>query len=680
MKRFAGLALLCAGLATALLLWGRRGPTPSVLLVTIDTLRADRVGAYGSTAGATPRLDALASAGTLFETALSPVPLTLPAHATLLSGLEPPRHGARDNGLYVVGDDVATLATLLRPRGFATAAFVGAYVLDRRFGLARGFETYDDALDRRAREGSTLEAERRCDLVAAAARSWLARAEGRFAAWVHFYDPHAPYDPPADLAGRYPGPYEAEVAAADRCLGTVVDAARARAGDALVIAVTSDHGEALGEHGERTHGFFVYDATLRVPLVLSGAGVPRGERRAGVARAADLLPTLLARLGEPSPAGLDGVDLFSGAPRQEAYAETLYPRSLGFSPLFSLRVGRHKWIRAPRGELYDVERDPGETRNLADDPTLADVRARLDAALDRALAAQRDGAAAADPAVAERLRALGYVAGAPGSEAAAPATDPKDGLHAWRRVEDAVASEARGEMAEAIRSLQAAVAERPDNAALARLLAGALRRSGRALDAADALSTHDVPDPLFWHERALALAAADRVDAALEAEDRALALGPSLPELHNHRGVLLARRGQPAAALAAFDHAIALDPNGARAWANRGNALRELGRVAEARAAYERAAALSPSDPEPLNGLGVLAVLAGDAEAGAAYFERVVAADPEHAEARLNLAIARLTQGRLEAARPLLDEVCRGRQTPVQRRACDLRAGLPPPQ
>lgn len=671
----AGVALL-AGLG---LLWRARATAPargaSVLLVTVDTLRADRVGAYGSRAGATPHLDALAAAGTLFEEARSPVPLTLPAHATLLSGLEPPRHGARDNGLYVVADDVPTLATLLKPRGYATGAFVGAYVLDRRFGLARGFDHYDDALDRRAREGSTLEAERRCDVVAASARAWLATAPTPFFAWAHFYDPHAPYDPPADLAPRFPGaPYDAEVAAADRCLGAVLSAARARAGDALVVAVAADHGEALGEHGERTHGFFVYDATLRIPLLVAGPGIAAGARRGGIARLADVVPTLLANLGLDPPAGLDGHDLLGGPPRREAYAESLYPRSLGFAPLHSLRVGRHKWIRAPEPELYDLEADPGETTNRADEPALRATRDSLDAALTAALARQRDAAAASDPAVAERLRALGYVAAAPDVASAGAGRDPKRGLAQWRLVEEAVAREARGDREGAIGALRQAQAAVPDNAALARLLASALRRNGRAAEAADVLSRHDQPDAVFWHEQALALAAAGRLDQALAAEERAIALNPSLPEPHNHHGVLLAGRGRAAEALQAFDRALALDPNGARAWTNRGHALRELGRGDEARQCYERAVALSASDPDPLNGLGVLAVVAGDAAAGAALFEQALQREPGHAEARLNLAVACVQLGRLADARGLLDGLVRDAPAPIRERARRFRA------
>ena len=326
---------------------------PSLLLVTIDTLRADHVGGYGAPSGATPQLDALAARGTLFEEAVASAPLTLPSHATILSGLEPLHHGVRDNGSHAFPESLDTLATLLERRGYATGAFVAAYVLDRRFGLARGFGAYDDRVSRRTSAGSVLESERPCAIVVEAARGWLKNASGPFLAWAHFYEPHAPYV----------GSYAAEVRAADACFGELVRAAELRAGERLLVAVLADHGEGLGEHGEPGHGLFVYQSTLRVPLLLAGPRVPRGERSKRFARTSDLLPTLLGLLGEPAPAGLDGRDLLARDAPAEAYAETFYPAGFGWSPLRSLRVGALKLVEAPRAELYDLAADPKETRD-----------------------------------------------------------------------------------------------------------------------------------------------------------------------------------------------------------------------------------------------------------------------------------------------------------------------------
>lgn len=649
---------------------------PSVLLVTVDTLRADRVGAYGAGPGRTPALDALAARGLLFEDAWSSVPLTLPSHATLLSGLEPPHHGVHDNGAYVFPPEPPTLATLLSARGYATGAFVGAYVLDRRFGLARGFDRYDDRVERNAQGASVLESERRGGAVADAAAEWIAAQTKPFFAWVHLYDPHAPYDPPSPQREAFPGrPYEGEIAYADACLARVLEAARARAGDRLLVAVTADHGEGLGEHGETTHGFFVYGSTLRVPLVLAGPGVPAGERRRGVARGVDLLPTLLARAGVPAPAGLDGGDLVAGPRGNEAYAETLYPQAFGWAPLRAFRVGSLRYVDAPRPELYDLSDDPGETRNRLSERTSEAERLRgaLSALRSRERASSR---AAVSAETAERLGALGYVAGAP-SAGAASGRDPKDALPLWRRFEEASWAAARGDDAAALPALRALVRDEPGNAAFLRALSTSLRRTGRAREAA-ALLADGGGDATSWYERALAQADAGDVAGALASDEKALALDPTLPEVHNHLGVMRARRGDDRGALAAFDEVVRLDPNNALGHANRGNALRATGRLPEAKDAYEAALRASPRNVDALNGLGTLAVLGGAPDEAAALFGRALEQQPDLAEARLNLAVAELKRGRPDAARSALQELLRrSPQTAAAGRARQLLAQIP---
>jgi Flp pilus assembly protein TadD len=433
----------------------------------------------------------------------------------------------------------------------------------------------------------------------------------------------------------------------------------------------------LGEHGERTHGFFVYESTLRVPLVMAGTGLPRGVRRPGLVRGCDLVPTLLAHLGLPVPDGLDGRDVLNGPAGREAYAETLYPRSLGLAPLHALRVGPLKLIAAPRPELYDLSSDPAEAHDLSSD---APRRASLERALQALLERQSDSVAPGSPEVEERLRALGYVASAPAAAPTETAVDPQDGLALWQRVEKAVAAEARGEAAGAIAELQAAVAAAPGNAALRRLLAGALRRSRDARAAAQVLSDADAlqsRDAVAWHERALSLAELGRTDDARRAEEHALALNPTLPEPRNHLGVLLARLGDAPAALAAFERALELDPNNARAWNNRANVLRDLGRPGEARTAYARAMELAPRDPDPRNGLGVLAVQTGDAAGAERLFREVPGLDPGYDEARLNLAVALVKQGRLDDARLALQELLRRQPEPtLAGRARGLAADL----
>ena len=663
MRRRVAVALLLLAVAVAALFWLRRRPADargaSVLLVTIDTLRADRVGLYGARDVRTPSLDGLGAAGVVFEEALSSTPLTLPSHATILSGVEPPHHGVRDNGTFVFPSDRPTLATLLKAQGYATGAFVGAYVLDRRFGLARGFDEYDDRIERRSEGASVLESERRGEEVVAAASAWIERQAGPFFAWVHLYDPHAPYDPPSPYREQYAGRlYEGEVAYADACLGRLIAAAQARAGPKLIVAVLSDHGEGLGDHGEKTHGFFVYQSTLRVPFVLAGPGVAAGKRLAGPARTADVLPTIAGRLGVAPPPGLDGADLLDTRSRGPAYAETFYPASLGWAPLRAWRDGPLKLIEAPRPEMYDLAGDPAETRDMSS------ARPQELARLRQALAAftrdESKTAAAPVPAeVAERLHALGYVAGGAsggsggtGESPQLSLKDPKDALPLWQSFEEALWAESRGERDAAIGALRALVAKEPGNQTFRRSLAAALRRAGRAREALDAL---DAPrDALAWHERATVLAEAGNNDEAARAEREAIRLAPSLPEPHSHLGVLLAGQGRLDDALASFDEAIRLDPNNARAWNNRANVLRARGRRDEAAEAYRTAARLAPRDPDPVNGLGVLAVEAGDLERAASLFGQVLERHPEYSEASLNLAFVEARQGQADAARQRL--------------------------
>src|SRR5262245_41257207 len=345
---------------------------PNVLLITIDTLRADRLGR-----GLTPAIDALAARATRYTQARTTVPLTLPSHVAIMTGSLPPENGVRLNG------DVLkvrpTLARAFHDAGYRTGAFVGAYVLDRRFGLSGGFDTYDDRVPRDPSGDARFEAERRGDAVADAALAWLstsATAAAPVFAWVHLYDPHAPYDPPqAFLAKAGGSAYDGEVAFADAQVGRLLEWLRTSGLEpSTIVVVTADHGEGLGDHGEATHGMLAYDSTLRVPLMVvvpaeEGARPPRGERHergedAANVSLADLAGTLLQAAHIPVPDGMRKGPLgVSG----EAYGETTYPRTAGWHALAALTFDQWKLIVSSETELYDVRADPGETRNLAGD-------------------------------------------------------------------------------------------------------------------------------------------------------------------------------------------------------------------------------------------------------------------------------------------------------------------------
>ena len=527
-------------------------PPASVLLVTIDTLRADRVGVYGDAAARTPRLDALAREGTLFEAAFSPVPLTLPAHATLFTGLLPPQHGVRGNGSFALEPGPPTLAEALKRRGLATAAFVGGFPLARRFGLDRGFDVYDDAMERAP--GLHFDfAERRADRVVAAASAWLAGTAGPVFLWVHLYDPHAPYDPPEGYRGA--DAYRGEVAFADAMLGRLLDAWDARPGPS-VVAVTSDHGEAFGEHGEESHGLFVYDTTLRVPLVLREPDRRAPSRVAASVGLADVAATLTALVGAEA---LPGQGLLRPAPEaRPLYAETLAPRlDFGWSELRSLREGRYKYIRAPRPELYDVTSDPAEGQNLLDSrPELA---ARMSAALDAALGRLGDAESrrGPDPEAAERLRALGYVQGPEGRGSGA---DPKDRLEVARLIARAVGPfETPRELVAAYRE----IARRdPQNPLVNFRLADALLREGRASESIQYFrkvveSQPRSADPFVG--LATALAQLGRVPEAKRALEQALEVDATSGQAHYNLGELARLRDDTAEARRQYEAARA-DP------------------------------------------------------------------------------------------------------------------------
>ncbi|MGH9336301.1 MAG: sulfatase, partial [Vicinamibacteria bacterium] len=389
----------------------------NLLLVTIDTLRPDRLGAYGSSAGLTPHLDRLAAEGILFENVLSHAPLTLPSHASLFTGKLPVHHGVHDNGTFRVGAEHETLAMKLKAGGYDTAAFVGAFVLDARFGLDRGFDLYDDYYGEKRAFASFTEVERPAESVLAPAERWLdSEHRAPWFVWVHLFDPHAPYEAPEPFRSRHgDDPYGAEVAYVDSALGDFLSRLEARGLlERTLVVVAGDHGESLGEHGEATHGAFAYNATLSVPWILWSKGIePR--RFAPRARLVDVSPTLFDLLGIALPPSLDGASLrpFLHEPSEfeppDSYFEALNPHlTRDWAPLRGIVRGRNKFIDLPIAELYDLEKDPKEGTNLA--PQRAALARELRSALESYVSGSEPGAgAAADEETRRRLESLGYV-------------------------------------------------------------------------------------------------------------------------------------------------------------------------------------------------------------------------------------------------------------------------------
>ncbi len=675
--------MVAAAVAAALLGCRRTEEAPplNVLLITLDTTRADHLGSYGARNGATPALDALAARGVRFDQAQSVAPLTLPAHATMLTGLPPQRHKLRVNGGGVLGDEVETLATHFQRKGFRTGAFVGAFVLDRRFGLSRGFDVYDDAVARDPEGGDvSLEAERPAESVADAALAWLrADQERPFFAWVHFYDAHAPYAAPTPFAERFASsPYDGELAYVDAQVARIVDALeKSGVRGKTLIAVAGDHGEGLGEHGEATHGLLLYESTLRVPLIIAAPSLKPSTVHAP-ASLADLTPTIAALAGSSFDAAIDGRDLSVDLIAQrepetrDLYAETHYPRSFGWSDLVSIRRGAKKLVSGARDELFDLASDPGETRNV----TSEDRRVYRELAAG-AISMRREESPA--PAIDEETRAklvsLGYVAPS-GVTGDGPRPDPRSKIEELSRFEKAAEQLRANDAAAAIGSLVPLVEADRGNRVFRSMLARAYERRA---DRASALRLYKESvaiapgDADAWYELAAALQDGGVADEARVAISEALRLDPRRAEGHNMLGVSLASAADHAAAADAFRRALSIDPRSARASNNLGNSLRAMNRPSEAIEAYQQAARLSPRNPDPLNGIGVVFVLMNRANEALPYFERALALAPDYHEARLNRAVAVAAMGDKRTAvtqlRELLTKLPRGREFDAQRKA-----------
>jgi arylsulfatase A-like enzyme/Tfp pilus assembly protein PilF len=643
---------------------------PNVLLVTIDTLRADHVGCYGYTAASTPTIDALAARGVRFETAVAHAPLTGPSHASILTGQIPPGHGFRNNSGFTLSPGVKTTAEAFRVAGYQTAAFVSGFPLERRFGFDRGFDTYDDHLPRGSDPRRTPYVERFADATTDAALRWLPAAGGVAPAapwflWVHYYDPHAPYEPPPDLAARYrESPYDGEIAFVDRQLARLLQAVDARAGTAqTIVLVTADHGESLGEHGEGTHGVFVYDATIRVPWVMTGPHIPAGRVSRTLARSIDVLPTLADYAGLPRPADVDGRSLRPAADGGEmadaaSYAESLYPElELGWAPLYSWRVGRFKFIKAPRPELYDLTNDASETNNRADvEHARAHEMART---LDDTLRRVPPPAAAhpVDPEAAERLRALGYVSGGGARPPAAAQRDPKDAIRLLPHLNRGM-SAARTEPDVAIQELSAVLEDDPGLLMARRTRAVAYAAAGRHDLAIADLRTLDREGQLTPEDAVVLgdnLRSAGRLEEAALILDRAARESPSFaqPLISLADVRIQEHKYDEAAALCA--RVLTLAPDHIEALRHLGDLALLKGDLETAAARYGRILEIDAGDVPALTRLGVVRVRSGRPDLGIQMFRQAIERDPKNADALLYLAGALASSGHPSDALPYFE-------------------------
>jgi arylsulfatase A-like enzyme/Tfp pilus assembly protein PilF len=670
MKRW--LTMAAAACLIPLLVWaGEASPaapekSPSIILISIDTLRADHLSCYGYRRIETPHLDALTKGGTLFSAVSSQVPLTFPSHVSLFTSTYPFFNGSEDNG-EALQPSAVTLATVLRSRGFRTGAVVGGYVLDRRFGLNQGFDSYDSTFDLHSqRESDTGDVKRLGAEVVAAANKWLEANSSRpFFLFLHLYDLHTPYNLPASYRARFGTGYNAELRYVDEQVGDFCDSLRRRGlFEISLIILTSDHGEGLGEHGEKTHGYFIYQSSVWVPLIVhwpagSGSFPAKIDEPA---RLMDVAPTILQFAGVAQPPEFQGHSLFdflrsdgSKIPR-DVYSESLYAHQhFGCSQLRSLRMGRYKYIEAPKPELYDLATDPGETRNL-----YAQERSRALASKERMVALRARfrnqhpvGQSALDPDTAARLSSLGYVAGnSERVESNDSGADPKDRIADFEEFGRAILLASSGQI-------------EASNALLERLLAGhpelldvrmnvglndqRLRRHDEAAQEFQQVLKADPLNVKAHFNLGLSFFELRKLDEATRECQAALALAPYYTRAEDLLGSIALHKNDYHRARERFEHVLTIDPNDYSAHYNLGALAALQGDWNSGEMHLEAALSSDPLDPDAHNTLGSLYLRKGDLNKAATEFREALRLRPKSASTHYNLGLV-LHQQNKEAA------------------------------
>jgi len=676
----------------------------NVVVVTLDTTRADRLGCYGFTRIETPNLDALARQGVVFENATSTAPLTFPSHSSIFTGLIPPHHGARDNGGFFLDDARTTLAERLKAAGYATGAFIGAWVLESRWGLAQGFDEYSDRFELSKYKIISLgTVQKTGDEVMDGALKWLDSVrDRRFFAWVHLYDPHAPYEAPEPYASRYRGqPYLGELAYTDHVVGRLTGWLETKGLlEKTVIVVVGDHGESLGDHGEAAHAYFIYGATTHVPLIVRTPWGLTGRSPAQVSTV-DILPTVLDVVGLAPQEGIDGRSLARAlfdpaAPLDHAsYSETYFPRyHFGWQHLRSLRDDRYTYVDAPRPELYDRSQDPGETRNVfkAYSQRAEALRVRLEE-MSRTTGTQAPERKQLDPETLQRLAALGYVGNVIDVDPHAVLPDPKDKLPLFEAMNAAKSFAQDEDFERAVAKMKTVIAEDPnimdahltignwlarlkrgeeaiaaykqalslkpdDDIALGNLARLYLAR-GKQQDALDALEVFrtalraNPKNPQSWYQLATLYLDTNHLGEAESAFKDALAANPKMGAAYNGLGVVAFTRDDLAAAETLVRKGLALEPRLRTAHYNLGRIREARGDVVQAEALYRDELATYPDQGRARFNLAQLRRARGDRDGYLAELRAGVEQAPDFGACYWYLAREELGAGRLEAAADL---------------------------
>jgi len=673
----------------------------NVIFITVDTLRSDHLGCYGYERIKTPNIDGLAERGTMFKNAISQVPLTLPSHCSLFTSTYPQFNNVRDNGSYRLGQSAVTLAERMQENGYATAAFVSTFVLDSKFGLDQGFETYDDRMQQNIGKKiiEHMEAERTADKVTDAAVSWLRNKKAsKTFLWVHYFDPHAVYNPPAPYRELYKdNPYDGEIAFTDEHIGVLLAALKElKLDENSLIIFAADHAEGLGEHEEFGHSVFIYDTTLKVPLIFSCPGlVTEGKVIEGQVRLVDVMPTILDFLQIERNKEIQGkslIGLMKGRIKSlnlPAYSESLYAKlRYNWSELKSFRTAEWKYIKSPEPELYNTKNDPQELVNLAD--SRMDVVKEMDNRLETFLTAtSSSGETAATAEIDEetrrKLMSLGYIGGdaAPGSEEPVPrklirvmekmnlsARLANEGLidkaiEGFREVIKidqknteayinlAQCYEGLGKYDEAITHFEIAASFKPDDPVTINDIGTCYTKKmdfGKALDQFNKAIELDAELPQIYYNRGLAYRKLGNLEHAIEDYDKAIELDAEFAEAYSNRGGVYERTGNYQRALEDYDKAIELAPQSAEAYYNRGVVYQKSGNQQQAIKDYDNVIELKPRFKPAYYNRGLAYDQSGNQQQAIGNYIKVIGLDPKFALAYVRLAKGYEKQEQYEAA------------------------------
>jgi arylsulfatase A-like enzyme/Flp pilus assembly protein TadD len=604
---------------------------PNVVFITIDTLRADHLGCYGYQQIHTPNIDSLAADGIRFERAYTPVPVTLPAHAVIFTGTYPMLSGMHDFAGNKLNPAQPTLASVLKDQGYTTGAVIGSAVLDSRFGLNHGFDFYYDHFDfNRFQESNLDKMERPGNVVADVALDWLGKNyQHRLFFWMHLYDPHYPYRPPTPYSGEYKDRlYDGEIAFADAQVGRLLRFLKDKGLYAnTLIVLSGDHGESLGEHGEKTHGFFIYNATLHVPVIIHLPGAIHAKTVTEIVSLADLMPTVLEALNVSVPSQVQGRNLLplttakkEYEPR-DLYAETFLPRlHFNWSELRGVEMEKYHFIDAPKPELYDLTNDPHERQNLYSQKKA--VSEQMKAKLDSLIREYTPGSelaqkTALDPALMERLKSLGYVGfsgGGNNNPKSSESADPKDRILTYELISDGMVDSQHGRYTESVEKLTSALKTDPDSVPVHYLLG---------------LDYYRLQD----------------YSKAIEHLERVLQLSPEYALAAFQLGLTYGRAGDATRAIESLKHALTLDPTNFAAAYNLGAVYIQQRMSSEAIAAFRKSIEIAPEYVPGHAALGEVLLYEGQVDEAVVQLRQAVDLAPQNPQTHLALAKALKAKG-----------------------------------